>query len=945
MGEVYLADDTELNRKVALKFLPDELASDAAALARFKREAQTAAALSHANIVTVHEVGQHAGRPFIAMEYVDGAPLSDFVAGGELSVDRVIEITLQILDGLKTAHAAGVVHRDIKPHNIFIDRRGRVKILDFGLAKPGGAGRLTGELSTMGTVFYMSPEQTRGETVDQRSDLFSLGVVLYEMLSGRPPFEGEHIAAVVYSITNEEPKPLSRVYQRVPRAMELVVAKALAKNPDDRYQSAEEMAADLERIRAGVRPRASRGRGKVLKFAVPTTAVFAAVVLFLVFKPFEFQVSRDQPAVAAGNSLAVMYFDNVADPQDPRRLGQIATDLLITDLSEFGGMDVISSQRLYDILKNQGKEGVRVIDRDTATEVARTARARWMLMGSILQEDPVLIMTSSLVDVETGRVAASQRITGEPGDQIFALVDRLTLEVRSDLALPASGRVGRDMPIAEVTTRSTDAYRYYLEGMEHLNKYYGPEAREAFERALEFDSTFAMVHLRLASGIIPGSRAEKKKAIGRAVRYSENVSQNEKRYILSTSALFSGDTDKAIAELQNLVEEYPKEKEAYRNLGDIYRSQSVDLAKAVENYRKVIEIDPLDKFAYNQLAYAYQEMGDIENYVWAIYQYMSLAPDEANPYDSRADLYAYSGKVDKAIESYKDALERKPDFYPSVIKLGHMHLFRREYGEALAYYRRLASSPDPSTRAAGRTMEILVPFYQGRLGEAAAVADRMMAADIAEGHAGEALFAKGMWLVQALCATGDYGRALAVAEQGAAEYKKLNPEAPWHGTYAVVLAQAVSGDTGKAESTLEALKKELERADKSAMKSYWFLKGLVEGQKGDHAAAVEAFLKTKPGGGFQAACELGIAYYKAGRPVEAVNELERALRRYSEDRAHYAYGIRAHYYLARAQEELGHTDDAAAQYEEFLAFWGEGDPAIGEIADAKARLEALRRPG
>jgi tetratricopeptide (TPR) repeat protein/TolB-like protein len=944
MGEVYLAEDTELNRKVALKFLPEELASNTEALARFKREAQTAAALNHPNIVTVHEVGQHGKRPYIAMAYVDGEPLSDLIGQGALSVDRVVEITLQILDALKTAHAAGIVHRDIKPGNVFIDREGRVKLLDFGLAKPGGAGRLTGELSTMGTVFYMSPEQTRGEEVDQRSDLFSLGAVLYELLAGRPPFEGEHIAAVVYSITNEEPKPLSRLYQRVPRAMELVAAKALAKNPDDRYQSAEDMAADLRRIRAGLRPLASGRNRRVLKFALPTTAVFAAVLLLLVFKPFVFQVSRDQPALAAENTLAVMYFDNVADPEDPRRLGQIATDLLITDLSEFGNMNVISSQRLYDILKSRGKEGVRTIDRDTATDVAREAKAKWMLTGSILQEEPSLIMTSNLVDVETGRVVASQRITGESGEPIFALVDQLTREIRSDLSLPAVARSGRDVPIAEVTTHSTEAYRYYLEGMEHLNKYYGQEAKAAFDKALELDSTFAMVQLRLASSIIPETRAEKKQAINQAMRHAESVSQKERHYIRSTWALYNGNPEEAMAELEAILVDHPNEKDAYRALGDIYRSHRVDLGKAVENYRKVIEIDPLDKFAYNQLAYAYQEMGDIDNYIWAIYQYMALAPDEANPYDSRADLYAYSGKVDKAIESYEEALKRKPDFYPSIVKLGHMHLFKRQYEEALRYFRELAASPDPNYRSQGRTMEILIPYFQGRLGEAVDVADRAIAADAAEGYFGELYFAKQFWLVQALCVKGDHDRALKTANRTAEEYKARNPEAAWYGTLAVVMALAFGGETDKAEKELEAIKKDLERADH--VSDYWFIKGMIAGEiKGDYAAAVEALLKARSKPGFETECEIGIAYFKAGRPVDAVNQLEKILRKYSEDRAMYAYGIRGHYYLARAQEELGHTGDAAAQYEEFLAYWGNGDPAIDEIADAKARLAAIRQPG
>jgi tetratricopeptide (TPR) repeat protein len=206
------------------------------------------------------------------------------------------------------------------------------------------------------------------------------------------------------------------------------------------------------------------------------------------------------------------------------------------------------------------------------------------------------------------------------------------------------------------------------------------------------------------------------------------------------------------------------------------------------------------------------------------------------------------------------------------------------------------------------------------------------------------LFAKGVWLVQALCLKGDFDRALALAEQGAAEYRKLYPDASWPGTYSVIMALAFKGDTGKAETMLQTLKKEMERA-KSKMVDYWFARGLVEERKGNYDAAVEALLNGKPGSEFTLRSELGIAYFKAGRPVDAVNELESALRRYSEDRAYDPLGIRAHYYLARAQEELGHMDDAAAQYKEFLSFWGGADTSIEEVADANARLAALRQPG
>ena len=947
MGEVYLAEDTELNRRVALKFLPDEYASNTEALARFKREAQTAAALSHPNIVTVYEVGQHNGRPYIAMAYIDGEPLSDLIAEKKISVDRAIEIALQILDGLGNAHAAGIVHRDIKPGNIFIDREGRVKILDFGLAKPGGASKLTGPLSTMGTIFYMSPEQTRGDEVDQRSDLFSLGAVLYEMLAGRPPFEGKHIAAVVYSITNEEPKPLSQLYQRIPAAMERVVAKALAKNPDERYQSADEMGADLERIRAGVRPLASRPGKRLLKFLVPTTAVvFVAVVALLILKPFRFQVTSDQPAVAAENSLAIMYFENVADPQDPRRLGEIATDLLITDLSESDYIQVVSSQRLYDILKLHGKEGVKVIDKDTATDVARAAHARWMLMGSILQEQPNLIITARLVDVGTGQVTASQRINGDAGEQIFGLIDRLTQEVKKDLSLPMLARAERDSRVADVTTHSTEAYRYYLEGMENLNKFYTNEARAAFKKALGYDSTFAMVHLRMATSLAT-SRTEQKKAIEKAKRYSDNVTKKERHYIESAASLIAGDVDKAIAELAAIIKDYPGEKAAYSALGDIYRAKKRDLPKAIENYRKTIEIDPQDKTSYNLLAYCYQSLGDVDNYIWAIYQYMALAPDEANPYDSRADLYAFSGKADKAIESYRDALRRKPDFSPSLLKLGYMDLFTRDYAAAESCFAALRASPNAETRAAGRTCQILIPLYQGKLNEALDVAGRAIAGDVAEDYRGKHLFLKAWCAANIRVDKGDREQAVKDVEDLAARFKKENPDEPWTATFLLVSMLARTGDAARAKVLLGQLKSEIEHGDKTLVADYLAAKGGVALAEGNYDQACKDFEDADPlGEAFLPGFFGALALFKAGRTVESANAFEKLLRRYSEDRATYpVQSVQAYYYLGLAQEELGRTDEAIKNYEEFLSIWKDADPGIEGLADAKSRLARLRQPG
>lgn len=940
MGEVFLAHDSQLKRKVALKFLPD--GSDPEALARFKREAQTAAALNHPNIITVYEVGEYEDRPYIAMAYVEGEPLNERIARGDLPAGEAIDIAIQICDGLASAHQAGVVHRDIKPANILIDRDNRAKILDFGLAKLGSVSKITGEISTFGTIYYMSPEQVRGEGVGPRSDLFSLGALLYELLTGELPFKGDHSAAIIYSITNEDPKPLSVYNKKLTGAIDQIVMRLLAKDPAERYESAAQVAADLRNLSAGIRPVHSGANRGLLKVLLPTSAVFLAVILLLVVKPFRVQIEPDQSAIAAQNSLAIMYFENLANTDDPKRLGEIVTNLLITDLSESDYMEVVSSQRLYDILKLQGREDEKVVDRTTATEVATHAGANWMLMGTILQEEPHYEITSRLVDVETGKVTASQRVTGEVDEPIFALVDRLTEEIKSDLVLPAAAAGEKDAPIAEVTTHSTEAYRYYLDGVDYLNKYYGREARVAFQTALEHDSTFAMVYLRMATPLITESASERKRLIAKAVRFSDKVSTKERFYIMSRSAAADGDIEGAISQLENLIREYPNEKDAYKALGDIYRVATNEPEKVVQYYRKAIEIDPMDKFSYNILAYTYQALGDIDNYIWAIYQYISLAPDEANPYDSRGDLYAYSGKIDKAISSYRKALERKPDFYPSKQKIGHMHLFKREYEEARAIYLELAESDDDAAKRWGTASLALIPFYQGKVDAGIAMLQDELSGE--NGYDKSFLIQRIAFCASQCAADGQYERAMQELRKSIELYEDANGEEPLDLKLKMVILTAMLGDFDRAGELVDDLKRSVERDDRSRIRQYWLARGVLELERGDADAACESLEKAAGRAhSFYVRYYLARAYLEANRLTEAVNEFEELLRRFSEDRIwNPVLAVKAYYWLGVAFERTGRTEKAAEQYEIFLDIWRYADRDIYEVKEAKRRLDAIR---
>jgi len=953
MGVVYKAQDTKLQRMVALKFLPPHVAENPEEKARFIQEAQAASALSHPNVTTIYGIEESPEGLFISMEFVEGHTLKKIAEKESPSIKRILEIAIQVSEGLNAAHRKGIVHRDIKSDNIMVTQDGQVKIMDFGLARLEGVDHLTETGSTLGTAAYMSPEQAQGEEVDQRSDIFSFGVVLYELLTGRLPFRGEHIPAIIYSILNENPEPVARYKINVPEGLQRIVDKALAKDREERYQHIDDLLADLRHEKKGLdyakttqipaQVVAPKHKSRLLPFIIPASVVFILALLFLVFKPFKFEIVPEEKAMAKENSLAVMYFENLVDREDKERLGEIVANLLITGLSESQYMNVVSSQRLYDILKLLGKEGAKVVDRNVATEVATKAGAKWMLLGSILQEEPQIILTSQVVEVKSGRVLSSQRISGEPGEKIFPIVDRLTAELKKGLSLPVEATKEPARSVADVATHSQEAYRYYLEGVDNLYKVYNMEAKRRFKKALEFDSTFAMAYLRLAQ-IETGE--EQRRLIAKAAKYSDKVSQKEKLYIRTFEAGISGNQTQAIKELEKLVERYPEEKDAYFTLGSFYQVRLRQPGEAVRYLNKAIEIDPLYKVAYNLLAYAYNDMGDFEKSIWAINKYISLAPDEANPYDSRADLYAYNGKIDQAIESYKKALEIKPDFYASLVKLGHMYLFNRAYPQAESCYKVLSSSSEKDIRSGGRTYLALVPLYQGKFKEALRVLDDGIAADRMEQAEGEQSFIKYMEKALIYFESGSPDLALKEIDIMRAIYMKIAPNDPvkLRNIYAICLA--IDGKTREAEEVLGSLRKDIEIKNKDRMVEYWMAAGVVELFKGNSKNAVaylEKSVKEAPSPLFAARYFLSRAYLEAGRLGEAVTELEKTLSRYDEIRPTYPiWAVKAYYFLGLAYDKSGWTNKAIAQYEEFLDIWKNADPGIPEITDAKERLRKLK---
>ncbi|MCI0655612.1 MAG: tetratricopeptide repeat protein [Acidobacteria bacterium] len=657
-----------------------------------------------------------------------------------------------------------------------------------------------------------------------------------------------------------------------------------------------------------------------------------------------FRASRGVPespvAAAAGNSLAVLYFENVADPEDGERFGQMVPSLLITDLSESHNLKVVSRQRLFDILRLLGKEDLKVIDGKVATEVARKANVKWMLTGQILQVRPRIVLTADISDSQTGEVRASQRVSGEAGEDVFAVVDKLGVEVRKDLTGSGGGK-DVDRPVAEVTTHSTEAYRYYLEGLDQMNRAYLPEARQSFTRAVELDPTLAMAHFRLT--YLSANPAEGRQHLAKAVQYIDKVGDREKPYIRVAQAFQDNKPAEGVRELERLIEQYPDEKDALEILGFLYRGQFHDPEKAIKVFNRIIEIDPQHKQAYNLLAYAYDDVGNFAKALWAINQYIGLVPEEANPYDSRADLYAHNGKLDEAIDSYRKAIEKKRDFGPSRRKLGGLYLLKRQYAEAEKCFRELATSDYKEIRSQGRVLLARIPLYQGKFTDALKVLEDGIASDRMEAFEGWPALEKKREKARIYRESGK-PRALAQSKLNLEEFRKLNPTGALFPLGGLACAFARNGEFDKARRTAAEFKVELEKKDPAQMAAYESTLACIELEKGNHEAAVAHFQKAAEDlKGWDIRFELARAYLLAGRLGESLTEFERLESDYSEERAENPIdAAKIYYFLGQAYEKSGSRAKAMENYRQFLDIWKEADPGIVEVEDARQRLARLQ---
>jgi len=711
MGKVYRALDKELNEEVAIKLIKPEIAAEEKTIERFKNELKLARRISHRYIGRVYELMEEEGKPFITMEYVAGEDLKSLISEKvKLTEEEAISIAKQVCEGLSEAHELGVIHRDLKPKNIMIDKKNKARIMDFGIAHSVEAPGVTTTGVIIGTPDYISPEQAEGEEADQRSDIYAVGIMLYEMVTGSVPFKGDTALSVALKHKTQLPLDPRKLNKDISEDLSRLILVCMEKDRERRYQTAEDLLADLRNIEEGfplgskIRPRRETFVAALIrkKLFIPALVVALAIIAVVTWQ----LLPQKEPVFTSKieNSIAVISFENQTGDEAYDYLQKAIPNLLITSLEQSRYLSVTTWERMQDLIKQIRKDKVEIIDRDLGFELCRMDGINAIVIGSFVKAGEMFAIDVKVLDVETKSLLKSSSAKGEGAASILkSQIDELSKEISKSIGIPERKIVAAQQPIADVTTTSMEAYNYFLRGREDYDKSYFKEALQFFEKAVELDPNFAIAYSFLGWTYRRlGDTKARDRAFEKAQSLSKKTTDKERLYIEAAYAqVIEKDKEKRIKILQQIIRKYSKEKRAHYNLAIRYWEKKL-FSRAIEEYNKAIELDPNFGPAYNGLAYIYKDMGNYEKAIENLKKFAFVSPGDADPFDSMAELYFVMGNLDEALEKYKEALSVKPNFFNTYWKIAYMYALKDDFFEALKWIDQYIDvAPSPAIKAEG----------------------------------------------------------------------------------------------------------------------------------------------------------------------------------------------------------------------------------------------------